>query len=53
MHDKGSRPHPPGKGQNRLRRLTDAALLAGVQATATAIGSGLVGLTLWWLAHRP
>jgi hypothetical protein len=37
---------------SRNGRLRNAIIFAAVRGAATATGSGLVGLALWWLSHR-
>ena len=34
------------------RRLRNAIIFAAARGAATAIGSGAVGLALWWITHR-
>jgi hypothetical protein len=34
------------------RRLRTAVIFAAARGAATAAGSGLVGLALWWLTHH-
>lgn len=54
MHDhRTSLSRPSRKRANRLRRLGNAALFAGVRGAATAIGTALAGLIILWLSHHP
>jgi len=34
------------------RRLRTAIVFAAARGAAAAVGSGLVGLVLWWMTHR-
>jgi hypothetical protein len=34
------------------RRLRTAIVFAAARGAATAVGSGFVGLVLWWISHR-
>ena len=41
------------KGTRNGRRLRTAVIFAAARGAATATGSGLVGLVLWWITHHP
>jgi hypothetical protein len=40
------------KGSRTGRRLRTAIIFAAARGAATAAGSSLAGLALWWLAHH-
>jgi hypothetical protein len=40
------------KVSRTTRRLRNAIVFAAARGAATAAGSGLVGLVLWWITHR-
>jgi hypothetical protein len=40
------------KVSRTTRRLRNAIVFAAARGAATAIGSGLAGLALWWITHR-
>jgi hypothetical protein len=52
-----ARPPPTGKGlsvkrSHTIRRLRTAVIFAAARGAATATGSALAGLALWWLTHH-
>jgi hypothetical protein len=40
------------KASRTIRRLRTAVIFAAARGAATAAGSGLVGLALWWITHH-
>lgn len=40
------------KRSRTVRRLRTAVIFAAARGAATATGSGLAGLALWWLTHH-
>jgi plastocyanin domain-containing protein len=40
------------KATRKIRRLRDAFIFAAIRGAATAVGSGLIGLAVWWLTHH-
>jgi plastocyanin domain-containing protein len=40
------------KTSRTARRLRKAIIFAAARGAATATGSGLVGLALWWITHH-
>jgi hypothetical protein len=40
------------KGSCTARRLRTAIIFAAARGAATAAGSSLVGLAVWWLTHH-
>lgn len=40
------------KATRMTHRLRNALIFGAVRGAATAVGSGLVGLAIWWLTHH-
>ncbi len=40
------------KTSRATRQLRKAIIFAAARGAATAVGSGLVGLALWWITHH-